>query len=116
VSNLPRVIIPHPHVRVDQKVLGGSPYVAGSRIPVRRLISAYRSGTSVEKLLLRYPQLTPSQVLDALSFALDNPEVIEADLEQEAVQLETRKSKVKPAVQQAQFDFLTEHEPPKAAT
>lgn len=113
MSNLPRVIIPHPHVRVDQKVLGGSPYIVGSRVPVRRLISAYRSGTSVEKLLLRYPQLTPSQVFDALSFALDNPEVIEADLEQEAVQFETKRSKTKPSAQQAQFDFATTKEPSK---
>lgn len=116
MSNLPRVLIPHPHVHMDQKVLGGSPYVVGSRVPVRRLVTAYRSGTSVEKLLLRYPQLTPSQVFDALSFALDNPDVIEADLEQEAVLLETKKAKAKPPIQQAQFDFQPTGQPPKSPT
>ncbi len=81
---LPIVLVPHPHVRVDRRVLGGSPYVAGSRVPVRRLFSFYTNGTSVERLLKRYPQLEPAKVFDALAFAMDNPEVIEADLARES--------------------------------
>ena len=80
---LPIVLVPHPHVRVDRRVLGGSPHVAGSRVPVRRLYAFYCSGTSVERLLKRYPQLEPAKVFDALAFALDNPEVIEADIARE---------------------------------
>ena len=80
---LPVVLIPHPHVRVDQNVLGGSPYVAGSRVPVRRLWAFYRDGASVERLLKRYPQLGAAKVLDSLAFALDNPEVMDADLGRE---------------------------------
>jgi uncharacterized protein (DUF433 family) len=80
---LPVVLVPHPHVRVDQNVLGGSPYVAGSRVPVRRLWAFYRDGASVERILKRYPQLGAAKVLDALAFALDNPEVLEADLGRE---------------------------------
>jgi uncharacterized protein (DUF433 family) len=57
--------------------------VAGSKVPVRRLYAFYRSGTSVERLLKRYPQLEPAKVFDALAFALDNPEVIEADIARE---------------------------------
>jgi uncharacterized protein (DUF433 family) len=80
---LPVVLVPHPHVRVDQNVLGGSPYVAGSRVPVRRLWAFYRDGASVERILKRYPQLGAAKVLDALAFALDNPEVMESDLGRE---------------------------------
>jgi uncharacterized protein (DUF433 family) len=80
---LPVVLVPHPHVRVDLNVLGGSPYVAGSRVPVRRLWTFFRDGASVERILKRYPQLGPAKVLDALAFALDNPEVIEADVSRE---------------------------------
>lgn len=80
---LPIVLVPHPHVRVDRRVLGGSPHVAGSRVPVRRLYAFYQNGTSVERLLKRYPQLEPAKVFDALAFALDNPEVIEADIARE---------------------------------
>ncbi len=80
---LPMVLVPHPHVRVDLNVLGGSPHVADSRVPVRRLWGFYRTGTSAEKLLKRFPQLPPAAVFDALAFAFDNPEVIEADIARE---------------------------------
>ena len=80
---LPVVLVPHPHVRVEQNVLGGSPYVLGSRVPVRRLWAFYRSGVSVDRILKRYPQLGPAKVFDALAFALDNPAVMEADVARE---------------------------------
>ncbi|HOU94619.1 MAG TPA: DUF433 domain-containing protein [Polyangiaceae bacterium] len=75
--------MPHPHVSADPGVLGGSPFVIGSRVPVRRLWAFYRNGTRVEVLLRRYPQLGAAKVFDALAFALDNPEVIDADLQRE---------------------------------
>jgi uncharacterized protein (DUF433 family) len=85
---LPLILVPHPHVRVDADVLGGSPYVAGSRVPVRRLWAFFARGSSVETLLKRYPQLGPAKIFDALAFALDNPEVIEADVARERELLE----------------------------
>src|SRR5512138_1671718 len=75
---LPVVLIPHPHVRVDQAILAGSPHVSGSRVPVRRIFGFYRDGTKIETIMRRFPQLGPARVLDALAFALDNPVVIEA--------------------------------------
>ena len=90
---LPIVLVPHPHVRVDSKVLAGSPHVAGSRVPVRRLYAFYQSGVSVERLLRRYPQLGAAKVFDALAFALDNPEVIEADLVREGELLSSQGAK-----------------------
>jgi uncharacterized protein (DUF433 family) len=68
---------------VDKNVLGGSPHVAGSRVVVRRLWAFFKDGATVERILKRYPQLGPAKVLDALAFALDNPEVMEADLKRE---------------------------------
>lgn len=76
---LPVVLIPHPHVRVDPTIMGGSPHVSGSRVPVRRLFGFYLEGTKVETIMRRFPQLGAACVLDALAFALDNPEVIDAD-------------------------------------
>lgn len=89
------VLVPHPHVRIDKNVLGGSPYVVGSRVPVRRLWAFYRNGTSLERILKRYPQLGPAKVLDALAFALDNQEVVEADLAREESLLATREPSAK---------------------
>jgi uncharacterized protein (DUF433 family) len=70
-------------VRSDPNVLGGSPYVVGSRVPVRRLWAFYRSGASIERILKRYPQLGPAKVFDALAFAFDNEEVVAADMTRE---------------------------------
>jgi uncharacterized protein (DUF433 family) len=97
--SLPIVLVPHPHIRVDAKVLGGSPHVAGSRVLVRRLYAFYKSGARIETILRRYPQLEPAKVFDALAFALDNPEVVEADLEREREMLE--RSGARPALSSA---------------
>lgn len=93
---LPVILVPHPHVRVDKNVLGGSPYVAGSRVPVRRLWAFYRNGTSIDRILKRYPQLGPAKVFDALAFALDNQEVVDADLAREESLLATREKPLRP--------------------
>jgi uncharacterized protein (DUF433 family) len=108
---LPRVLVPHPHVRCDVRTLNGSPYVAGSKVPVRRLWSWHRSGVPIDKLMKRYPQLGPAKVLDALAFAYDNRVVVEADLERELQALErakqTRSDERRPIRQQA-FFFMDE--------
>jgi len=108
---LPIVLVPHPHVRVDEQVLGGSPYVLGSRVPVRRLWAFYRNGTTVDRILRRYPQLGAAKVFDALAFALDNPEVMEADvLHEEEILARAGQKPVKRATSDDQMNlpFLAE--------
>lgn len=85
---LPRIRVPHPHVRVDAAVLRGSPHVVGSRVPVRRLWAWHRGGASVETLVKRYPNLGPARILDALAFAYDNQDLVDADLAREQALLE----------------------------
>ncbi len=96
LSPLPRVLVPHPHVRTDANILSGSPHVAGSKVPVRRLWAWHRGGTAVETLMRRYPNLGPGKILDALSFAYDNIELIQADIDREQHLFEQR-GKVDPA-------------------
>jgi uncharacterized protein (DUF433 family) len=76
-------------VRVDKNVMGGSPYIVGTRVLVRRLWAFYRNGATVDTLIKRYPQLGAAKVFDALAFAWDNAEVIEADIAREARLLQT---------------------------
>jgi uncharacterized protein (DUF433 family) len=83
-------------VRTDPNVLGGSPHVAGSRVPVRRLWGFYRNGANVDTLIRRYPQLGPAKVFDALAFAWDNPEVMDADMARESTLLERDPSRPLP--------------------
>jgi uncharacterized protein (DUF433 family) len=106
--DLPMVLVPHPHVRVDANVLGGSPYVVGSRVPVRRLWAFYRRGVTLDTLLRRFPRLGPGKVLDALAFAYDNEEVITADLQREEQMLgraEAAKDAKSTAAQQMRLPF-----------
>jgi uncharacterized protein (DUF433 family) len=106
--DLPMILVPHPHVRVDASVLGGSPYVVGSRVPVRRLWSFYRKGVTLDTLLRRFPRLGPAKILDALAFAYDNEEVIVADIEREEQLLdraEPKEKSPKAPAQQMNFPF-----------
>lgn len=91
------ILVPHPHVRADASVLAGSPYVVGSRVPVRRLWAFYKKGVSLDTLLRRYPRLGPAKILDALAFAYDNEEVMLADMQRETELLD----KVVPASKKA---------------
>lgn len=82
------IAVPHPHVTSSEDVLGGTPVVTGSRVPVRRIWTWHRKGVSVETLVKRYPSLGWAKVCDALAFAYDNQELIEADLDRERALLD----------------------------
>lgn len=88
MSALPEVIVPHPHVEVRGDLLGGSPLVRGTKVPVRRLWAWHRKGVTVETLVKRYPTLGPARVLDALSFAYDHQQTMSADLAKEQQQID----------------------------
>jgi uncharacterized protein (DUF433 family) len=105
---LPRILVPHPHVRCDVHVLGGSPHVEGTRVPVRRLWAWHRGGASVDTLLKRYPTLGPAKVLDALAFAYDNRELVDADLAREETLFRKKGKSVVGARPLAQLTFSFE--------
>ena len=84
---LPPVRVPHPHVVVNADIEDGSPMIEGTHVPVRRLFSWHRQGTTVETLLRRYPQLGPARIFDALAFAYDNLDIVTADLVRERERL-----------------------------
>jgi uncharacterized protein (DUF433 family) len=110
-------LIPHPHVRMDPSILSGSPYVEGSRVPVRRLWAWHRGGVTIETLVKRYPKLGQARVLDALAFAYDNQELIDADLEREQELMAKSGQKpvgIRPLTQQALP--LEDQTPPGPAT
>lgn len=88
MSDLPAVKVPHPHVEVRDDLLSGSPVVRGTRVPVRRIWAWHRKGVLVATLVARYPALGPARVLDALSFAYDNQELMDADIEREMKMLD----------------------------
>jgi len=59
---------------------GGRATVAGTRIRVSTILVCYRQGMTVEEIVQQYPHLRPADVHDALAYAYDHPEEMDADL------------------------------------
>ena len=74
------VKIRHPYVIRKRGVQGGSPIIRGTRIPVSTIIIHYKQGKDVDEILELYPELTPAQVHDALSYYHDHQEEMEKEV------------------------------------
>jgi uncharacterized protein (DUF433 family) len=60
---------------------GGQPVIAGTRIRVATVLTCYRQGMTVEEIVQQYPHLRPSDIHDAMAYAYDHLEEIDADLD-----------------------------------
>lgn len=70
----------HPHITQTPGVCGGRPVVGGTRIPVKVLVGYYRMNYQVTEILAGFPDLTPAQLYDALSYYYDHQAEIDADI------------------------------------
>jgi len=61
-------------------ICGGRARLAGTRVPVHRVIRYYRLGYSAEEMLDLLPSLTLAQIHGALAYALTNPQETEQAL------------------------------------
>lgn len=68
------------HIEKAPGRCGGRATVAGTRIRVCTILACYRQGMTVEEIVQQYPHLRPSDVHDALAYAYDHAEEMEADL------------------------------------
>jgi uncharacterized protein (DUF433 family) len=68
------------NIEQDPARCGGQPVVGGTRVRVAIILGCYRQGMSVEEIVQQYPSLKPSDVHDALAYAYDHLDKIEADL------------------------------------
>lgn len=59
-------------IKIDHRVMGGLPCIAGTRIPVAMLVRMIAAGTTIETILEDYPQLAEEDVREALRFAAAN--------------------------------------------
>jgi uncharacterized protein (DUF433 family) len=73
--------VSHPYVAKDDEIQGGKPTVKGSRIPITTLVTYYKRGNDVDEILNLYPQLTPAQVHDAISYYYDNQEQLDDEID-----------------------------------
>ena len=56
----------YPEISIDPEVMDGQPCISGTFIPVRAIIRALEEFGSVDRVVDRYPPLTPEQVAKAL--------------------------------------------------
>lgn len=68
------------NIEKDAARCGGQPVVAATRIRVATILACYRQAMSVEEIVQQYPTLKPADVHDALAYAYDHLDEIEADL------------------------------------
>ncbi len=68
------------NVEKDPARCGGQPVVAGTRVRVATILTCYRLGMSIEEIVQQHPGLKPADVHDALAFAYDHLDEMEADL------------------------------------
>ncbi len=77
-----KTVAAHPYVAQVKGVCGGEPVIRGTRVAVRVIAQNWRAGLSPEEIQAEYPHLTLAQVFDALSYAEDHPEKIDALIEE----------------------------------
>lgn len=68
------------NIEKDPARCGGQPVVAGTRIRVATVLACYRQGMRIEEIIQQYSHLKPADVHDALAYAYDHLDEIEADL------------------------------------
>lgn len=67
------------NVERDPARCGGRPVIGGTRIRVSGVLTHYRNGMTVEEIVQQYPSLRPADVHDALAYAYDHLEEMEAE-------------------------------------
>jgi len=68
------------NIEMDATRCGGQPVVSGTRIRVAAILACYRQGMGVEEIVQQYGGLRPADVHDALAYAYDHLDEIEAAL------------------------------------
>jgi uncharacterized protein (DUF433 family) len=68
------------NIEKDASRCGGQPIVAGTRLRVATILACYRQGMTVEEIVQHYAHLKPADVHDALAYAYDHFDEIEAGL------------------------------------
>ena len=68
------------NIEKDSARFGGQPVVVGTRIRVATILACYRLSMRVEEIVQQYPSLKPADVHDALAYAYERLDEIDADL------------------------------------
>ena len=67
---VPHLLYPRPGLSVDPETQGGTPVIAGTRVPYNAVAGLMRDGVPAEQIASYYPSVTADAAKDALDFAL----------------------------------------------
>jgi uncharacterized protein (DUF433 family) len=73
-DRLRRLIAAEKMVVEDPEILGGTPVIRGTRVPVHRVAAIFDAGTPMERILNAYPSVTAEQVELASIYARAVPQ------------------------------------------
>jgi len=62
----------------DPKILGGTPIIAGTRIPAKRILYLFRDGYTIEAIHEDYPQLSIEVINKVIEEIIQNLEICRA--------------------------------------
>lgn len=74
------VEVVHPYVERRAEIQGGRAVIKGSRFPVSSIVQNHRRGLSADEILREFPELTPAEVYDSLSYYYDHQAEIDAEI------------------------------------
>jgi len=73
--------VQHPYIIKDNEICNGSAVIQGTRVRILDIIIEYEYlGWSPDQIIESHPQLTLSQVHDALSYYYENKETIDQEI------------------------------------
>lgn len=73
----------YPHITRTPDVCGGQPTIDDTRVRVKNIVALLKEGKRPEEMIVQYPSLNLAQVYAALAYYYDNPDEIEASLQEE---------------------------------
>ena len=68
----------HKYIISDPNILGGTPIVAGTRIPAKRILYLFRDGYTIEAIHEDYPQLSVEVINKVIDEIVQNLEACRA--------------------------------------
>jgi type III restriction enzyme len=78
MQTIPSVV--HPRIVCDPEIVGGSPRIRGTRVPVRAIACLWSATGDRDLIRRNYPHLTPEDVEAAIRFYEEHRAEIDAEL------------------------------------
>lgn len=58
------------YISIDPQVLGGTPVISGTRIPIERVFQLVKQGYSTQILEITYPQVAPQKIQNIIAYLM----------------------------------------------